>query len=232
MSLLIAPLERVRAHRPTVSLSSSPGPGRPGLGSRLDLEVRHDYHDAFNCCRHLRAQCLAMPSGSRSPDSLPAMVDSPARRTRSTFASSPLGARSTTSAFSRRGALTSSASAVTSRSGRLRDRCPEALHRRRLLPLCRRGGASRALTSGPCPPASPRLRVARHRPRSQRTRRSTCGRRAWASRRARPHLLARAQRAAGLRGDRCQHRGTGPRTGNRTLTILRKAAKSRHDRGS
>ena len=36
-----------------------------------------------------------------------------------------------------------------------RDGCPEALHSRRLLPLRRRGGASRALTSGPCPPASP-----------------------------------------------------------------------------
>ena len=229
MSLLIAPLERVRAHRPTVSLSSSLGPGRPGLGSRLDLEVRHDYHDAFNCCRHLRAQCLAMPSGSLSPDSLPVTAGSPARLTRSTFASSQLGARSTTSTSSRQGARTSSASAVTSRSvAALARGCPEALHSRRLLPLRRRGGASRALTCGPCPPAQARLRVARHRPRSQRTRRSTCGSRARSGRRARPHLVAGAERTAGLRGDRCQHRmGVGSNADIEPSPSCVKAAKSR-----
>ena len=70
----------------------------------------------LNCCRHFRAQCSAMPSGSLSVAILLATADSPARLTRSTFASSQLGARSTTSTFSRRGGRTSSASAVTSRS--------------------------------------------------------------------------------------------------------------------
>ena len=209
MSLLTAALERVRVHQPTVSLSSSRGPDRPSPGSRLDLEVRHDHHDAVNCHRRLRAR-IHRRRASRSrriPRRFSGLTTS---LTRSTCASSPPGARRIRIFFSL--PRTSSASAVTSRISRpgSRDGCPEALHSRWLLPLCRRGGASRALTSGPCPPAAARLRVARHRPRPQRARLPPCGRRAWASRRARPHLVARAQRVAGLRSDRCRHRGARP----------------------
>ena len=43
--------------------------------------------------------------------------------------------------------------------------------------------------------------------------------------RARPHLVAGAQRAPGLRSHRGQHRGAGLERGHRTLTILRKGGK-------
>ncbi len=86
-----------------------------------------------------------------------------------------------------------------------RARATATLRDRRFLPLRSRGGASRSLGSSSCPPAAPRLRVSRHRPRSQRTRRSTCDRRDRASRRACPHLVLGLARQRGRRAGAPRH---------------------------
>jgi hypothetical protein len=95
------------------------------------------------------------------------------------------------------------------RSGDGHDR-PTAVHGDRLLPLRRGGRPHRPLPGRPRPPSPHRLRVARHRPGPQRSRspapRGSPGPRG----RARLDVAAGAQRAAGIRSHRGEHRSARP----------------------
>jgi integrase family protein with SAM-like domain len=71
---------------------------------------------------------------------------------------------------------------------------------------CRRRGAARSLTRRACAAAAAGLRVARHRSGPQRARCHARYCQSWPTTRACADLLARAERATGLRSHRRQHR--------------------------
>jgi hypothetical protein len=90
---------------------------------------------------------------------------------------------------------------------------PAAAHHRRVLQVRRRGGAPGAFPGRPRPQSPAGLLVACHRPGPQRARRDPGRRRPRPARRARADLPARAERAAGIGGNRRGHRAHGPGTG-------------------
>jgi len=152
-----------------------------------------------------------MPSGSRSLAILLVAADSPERRTPLAFASSPLGARSTTSASSRRAAIE-----YFGRDLEERGRARATVARR----LCTVAGFYRyavddePLEHAPAVPVRrPRLDYESHVTGSIATNSDLCLRPPGSERRgARPHFLARPERTAGLRGDGCRTRGAWSRT--------------------
>ena len=79
-------------------------------------------------------------------------------------------------------------------------------HDRRVLPVRGRGGRHRAFAGGPRSPAADRLRVPRRTLGPQRTRRDLGGCWVGLGQGSRPRLAVSAERAAGLRGDRSEHR--------------------------
>ena len=88
-------------------------------------------------------------------------------------------------------------------------RHPAAVHHRRVLQIRGRGGTPGPFPGRARPPPAGGLRVPRRRPGPQRTRRAA-GHRARPAGQAWPDLLARAERPAGLRGNRRRHRAPRP----------------------
>ncbi len=127
----------------------------------------------------------------------------------------------------RRVVRTSKRSAITSRRPvELVRRSRVVLHHRLLLPLRGTRRLHRQVSSGACATTQTRLRITRHGPGPQRSRRHARRRRSRRRARSRASQPARTQRATSLRSDRREYRGPRARAGHRTLTILRKGGKT------